>query len=163
MPVEKIDPYTKREVLRQNKERKLWNDHDTPQNILVRFMLEYGELVQAMEDTPEIAYLIASEIGDLFYLAIKYQSMFEEGTELPPGMTHALEYALELCELTGLRPQDCVMMKVLRNEIKYFAPILNNGFKPNEAVALTKRSFDALIGEERFSHWYLDFAEEISH
>jgi len=160
MPTETITPYTQKEVLRQNKERKLWQENDTVESIYARFLIEWGELQEAIETTPDIAYLVASEIGDIFYLAIKYIDMTGS---LGSDMEDKLNEALTICELTGLKPQDCVMMKVLRNEIKYFAPILNNGFRPEEAVSLTKRSYNALIGEEKFSQWYLDFAEEISH
>ena len=150
------------EVIRQNKERKLWRENDTLSRILSMFMTEYAELVEAIETTPDIAYLIASEIGDLFYLAVKYENL--QNSELPEGMQKVLEYALEICALTGLDPVDCLMMKILRNEVKYFAPIVNNGFNAQEAVAISKQSYVSLVGgEERFSHWYEEFGEILQH
>lgn len=154
-----INPHIKEEVIRQNNERKLWRETDTVEAVYAHFLVEWGELVEAIETTPDIAYLVASEIGDIFYLAIKYEHL---NGSLNKDIEDKLSEALEICAITGLNPSDCVMMKVLRNELKYFAPILNNGFKPQEAISLTKRSFNAIIGEEGFSHWYLDFAEEIS-
>jgi len=150
------------EVIRQNKERKLWRENDTLSRILSMFMTEYAELVEAIETTPDIAYLIASEIGDLFYLAVKYENL--QNSELPEGMQKVLEYALEICALTGLDPVDCLMMKILRNEVKYFAPIVNNGFNAQEAVAISKQFYVSLVGgEERFSHWYEEFGEILQH
>lgn len=159
---ELIPEYEYGEVLRQNEERKLWREGDTDEFIERYFFQEYAELLEAIEHDLNIAYLVASEIGDILFLGIKYEVLVGEGN-LKPEMRVCINHALEICALTGLDPVDCLVMKTIRNELKYFAPLVNNGFGKKEATALCKRSFKFMMGEEHFSQWYLEFGETLKH
>jgi NTP pyrophosphatase (non-canonical NTP hydrolase) len=157
-----ISPEIRRSVIKQNNERELWSLFDTEENVGDYFFEEAIELNEAIEkEKPPIE--VASEVGDIFYLGIKYgQYTGREYIEFPDKMKAVLEYASYVCHSEGIDPNDCLKMKILRNELKYPAFILNNsGRSYEEAVSLCRRMWESQGGDEAFYKWYVEFAEEL--
>ena len=66
----------------------------------------------------------------------------------------------QLCEDLGIRPEDAMRMKVVRNQYKYPDYLMNNGDKA-EAITMSKEFYTKVIGgDQAFSHAYLDILSE---
>jgi len=157
---EVLKPEVRRQVMRQLDANATWKNNDTRRSVKERAIEEYYELIEEIELDRNIAFLVASEIGDIFYLALKY---YEMGGEPDADLDFAVEEALEICELTGLDPNHCCLMKCLRNDFKYAPLIQNNGFNLEEATQLSKALYAEIVGDAAFSHGWLMFGEDISH
>lgn len=155
-----LSPDVQKQVYRQLDNNAVWRNHDTRRSVKERAIDEFYELLEEIELDRNIAFLVASEVGDILYLGLKYYQM---GGEPDSDLDYAVEFALEVCELTGLDPNHCVLMKCLRNDYKYVPLIQNNGFSPAEASLLSKQMYAEIMGDAAFSHAWLAFGEQISH
>lgn len=149
------------QIMRQNKQNKVWRENDTPEVVSRHLEEEYRELFYEIDTHPDIAFLVAGEIGDILYLAIKLEDL---AGGLNRWQWEMVNDALEICELTGLEPVHCVLMKVMRNDLKYVAVIQNNGFNFQEARTLSKTMWkNGFGGDEWFSSLWLDYGEVVNH
>lgn len=149
------------QVMRQLDANRTWRENDTRRTVKDRLIDEYYELLEEIELDRNIAFLIASECGDILYLAIKY---YEMGGEQDDDVDYAIQEALDICELTSLNPTHCILMKVLRNDFKYAPTIQNNGYKMTEATILSKQLYKSLIGgDAEFSQAWLEYGEQVTH
>jgi len=53
-----------------------------------------------------------------------------------------------------------MQMKVMRNQYKYPDYMMNNGYGRSEARTMSKKFYKEIIGEQAFSHAYLDILSE---
>jgi hypothetical protein len=158
---ERFKPNVTEQVMRQCNDNKVWRESDTPPRIEQYALGEGQELELEIETHGDIAFLVAGEIGDILYLALKYEAMTGE---LSPAIQTLVDRAFEICELTGLDPEHCIIMKLLRNDYKYVPYIQNNGFTYAQAVRLSKEIYkNKLHGDEWFSDLWLEHGEEITH
>lgn len=156
-----IPPEIRFQVMRQLDGNKVWKENDTRRSVKERIIDEYFELLEEIELDRNIAFLVASECGDIFYLALKY---FEMCGEDDADINFAVQEALDICEITGLNPNHCILMKILRNDFKYVPLIQNNGFSLEEASALSKMLYSTIIGgDDIFSQAWLEFAEQLTY
>lgn len=147
--------------MRQLDGNKVWRENDTRRNVKERIIDEYFELLEEIELDRNIAFLIASECGDILYLALKYHEM---GGEPDPDIEFAVQEAFEVCEATGLDPKHCILMKILRNDFKYVPMVQNNGYSMQESVVLSKMLYQTIIGgDDAFSQAWLEHAEQITY
>lgn len=145
-------------VIQQNEARPLWTQHDTPQVVRGFIFDEHQELIEAIEfDKPAIE--VASEVGDVFYLLIKYTHL---GGVVDAELQNIIDQANEVCSLTGLDPNLCVLQKVVRNDLKYPQTALSNGLPYEVAVPMVKDLWQKMGGDTRFSHAYLEIAEDLA-
>lgn len=145
-------------VIQQNEARPVWAKHDTPPIVRGFIFTEYQELLEAIEfDKPAVE--VASEVGDIFYLLIKYTFM---GGSIDPELQNILDQANEVCALTGLDPNLCVLQKVVRNDLKYPQTALSNGLPYEVAVPIVKNIWQQMGGDAQFSHAYLEIAEDLA-
>jgi len=114
----------------QNEQRALWQEHDSPEILGSMIVEEAQELQEAIENVGEV-FEVVSEIGDVLYLVLK------------------------LCYDLGIRPEDAVQMKILRNDLKYPADLNSHGDYPT-ARQQSKDVWEALGGDVAFSHAYLE-------
>ena len=146
--------------MRQLDGNATWKNNDTRRSVKERAIEEYYELIEEIDLDRNIAFLVASEIGDILYLALKY---YEIGGEPDTDLNFAVEEALAICEITGIDPNHCCLMKCLRNDYKYAPLIQNNGFNMEEAATLSKTMYAQIMGDPAFSHAWLAFGEQITH
>lgn len=146
----------KEQVIYQNDRRPVWNEHDTPENLAAYIKDENIELLAAIE-LDEPAFAVASELGDVEYLCIKYEHA--EG-ELPDELRYIRYWAWKLAEYLGLNMADCVHMKIVRNDLKYPSSIVNN-YPYEQGRAMSKKLWSEAGGDAAFSHWFLEvFGDE---
>jgi len=139
------------QVIFQNQNRSVWQEHDKQESLHAQIVEENEELLEAVEiDKP--AFEVASEIGDIEYLCIKYEHSYGA---LPDELRYIRTWAWKLAELVGLDVYDCVEMKLIRNDLKYPAAILNN-HPYEEGMQIAKDNYKAMGGDAAFSHSYLD-------
>lgn len=157
---EALTPEVKKQIMRQLDNNATWKHNDTRRSVKERAIEEYYELLEEIELDRNIAFLVASEVGDILYLALKY---YEMGGEQDPDLDFVVQEALDICETTGLDPNHCCLMKCLRNDYKYVPLIQNNGFNMEEAAQLSKAMYAEIMGDPAFSHAWLAFGEQITH
>lgn len=139
------------QVIHQNEKRHVWREHDTEPKIADYIRDENVELLAAIEiDDP--AFAVASELGDIEYLCIKYEHSFGE---LPDDLRYIRHWAWQTAALTDLDMGECVRMKVVRNDLKYPESIVNN-YPYDEGRAISKRLWQQAGGDVAFSNWYLE-------
>jgi len=159
---ERIRPKLQREVLFQNESRHSWRQHDTPEN-LEEFILQETEELREAVDLAMIgagAFEVASELGDVFYLFIK--RVFSSNEPVPPAILAAVQYAEEIADLAGIDPNDAVLMKIIRNDMKYLHSFANNGYTYERSRNLSKRQWTAMGGDENFSEMYMEMADDLT-
>ena len=123
---------TKR-VAAQTEQKALWKDKDDPEKVVEMLAEETEELRQAVQEsmiTGDV-FNVASEIGDVLYLALKF------------------------CSLVGLSPEDVVQLKILRNDLKYPNDLNSHGNYESQR-GVSKDLWTAMGGDVAFSHAYLD-------
>lgn len=158
-----IPKYFKEQVIFQNESRRTWTEEDSEPVIRGYILDEFAELVEAVElDKPAIE--VASEIGDIYYLVIRYLNFTElHGYEdLPKELQEAVDYARDICVLTGLVPWHCLQQKILRNDMKYLHLFANNGFSYQQARNFSKEFWTAQGGDSEFSQLYLAYGEALA-
>lgn len=155
--IERIPSHTRQIVIEQNQSRKHWREGDTPQIIDNMLLEEQAEMLEAVElaQIGESASALASELGDMGYLFVK-RFQFEE----PPSLEVMGAYyrTLEIADLAGIDLGEAVLMKCLRNDMKYMHMVSNNGYIPAEARRFSKDFWRELGGDSAFSHAYLMLA-----
>lgn len=155
-----ISQYMTDMVMLQNEQRRSWDNHDTPENLSAFILEEAQELDEAIEKAMigDSAFEVASEIGDIFYLWVK-RAQFKE--EVEDEVIAAVEYAGEIAQMTGLIPEQCVQMKVWRNDMKYLNNVANNGYTYGKGVSLSKEQWRHMGGDSQFSEMWLQMADQI--
>lgn len=121
-------------IRQQTGNRELWQQTDSPERIAGYLAAETAELQEAIQEayiTGDV-YSVASEIGDLQYLLIR------------------------LGELLGIDPVQAAEVKLARNSYKYADHIASNGRNYEEAAQVIRQVWQALGGDQKFSHIYLD-------
>lgn len=146
-------------IATQNGNRREWTIHDTPTVIEAYTLEEAQELTDAISlffliENPD--FEIASEIGDVGYLCLKYQSAFGE---LPESMIGAWMFAQETAELAGLDMATCIEMKIERNSIKYPDHFSSNGWGYDMAREKSKTLYKTMGGDKAFYRWYMEAQE----
>lgn len=120
-------------VAEQTEQKKLWEAHDVPELIVDMIIEEAVELKDAVQESmlSGDVFNVASEVGDILYLALKF------------------------CHAVGLVPEDVVDMKIVRNDLKY-PNYLNSHGSYEEQREKSREMWKALGGDKAFSHAYLD-------
>ena len=121
-------------VVQQTEKKTLWQEHDGPVEVAGFIVTEAEELQEANNNDGE-SFEIASEVGDVLYLALK------------------------LCADLGIKPEDAVRMKILRNDLKYPTDLNSEG-DYEEQRAKSQRLWSSMGGDAAFSHAYLDHIAE---
>lgn len=122
-------------VNRQSENKVLWETNDSPIAVANMIAGECKELQTAINDDEE-AFEIASEIGDVLYLTLK------------------------LCSQLGIKPEDAVNMKIIRNDLKYPNDLNSFGDTYEGAREKSKTLWEAMGGDIAFSHAYLELCAE---
>jgi NTP pyrophosphatase (non-canonical NTP hydrolase) len=123
-----------KQIARQNQNRQTWSEHDDPSSLAKQIREESDELVTSVENfdlLPNGVFEVASELGDVLYLALK------------------------MCNDLGLDPAQVVELKLMRNAAKYPDALLNNGWDYDTARVASKELWNHLGGDSAFYHWYL--------
>lgn len=122
-------------IRQQQEQRRLWADHDTPENVAAFISEEARELEEAIQESMVTGdvFSVVSEIGDVMYLLLK------------------------LCDSLGIDPEQAAKLKLQRNQFKYGDHVMSNGRAYPEAVAKSKEVWSAMGGDSAFSHVYLDY------
>ena len=120
-------------VAQQTEKKELWVENDAPDLVAEMIVEEAQELVTAVQEAllSGDVFSVASEIGDVLYLALKF------------------------CHQLGLVPEDTVKLKLLRNDMKYPSDLNSNGDYA-EQRRQSKDMWTAMGGDESFSHAYLE-------
>lgn len=129
----------------QTEGKQLWKETDGPEEIVEMLAEETQELKEAVQESmlSGDVFNVASEIGDVLYLALKF------------------------CSAVGLVPEDVVKLKILRNDLKYPSD-MNSFGEYGKQRKLSKEFWEAMGGDGAFSHAYLeafanmDEVEEVS-
>jgi len=158
--MKELDPNLTQAVIAQNKNRTSWQEHDTAQNVASFLIDESQELDQAVEEAMigGSAFCVASEVGDVIYLYTKLVSLCEKE---PTVYRAYYEYALYICELCGIDPNDALKLKLLRNSYKYPDYLHNNGLSWQEATQTSKDVWKQLGGDSVFSQMYEQLSEQL--
>ena len=120
-------------VVAQTEQRQLWKENDTPESLVDMIAEETEELRVAIQEsmlTGDV-FNVASEIGDVLYLALKF------------------------CNAVGLVPEDVVKLKILRNDLKYPNDMNSHGDYETQRRK-SKDLWTAMGGDSTFSHAYLE-------
>ena len=123
------------QVSQQTEKKTLWEEHDGPVEVAGFIVTEAEELQEAIENDGE-AFEIASEVGDVLYLALK------------------------LCADLGIKPEDAIRMKILRNDLKYPTDLNSEGNYEQQREQ-SQSLWESMGGDVSFSHAYLDFLTRI--
>ena len=153
--IENLSPHTSDMVLTQTEARARWVEYDTLDR-LDAMLLHEGthELEEAVElcMLGASAFVLASEIGDVFYLAIKRASLSPDFT---PEILVVMQRATELAELTGIDIDAAVRTKIFRNDLKYLHHFSNNQYSYAEGIDLSRQQYQLNGGDVAFSELYL--------
>ncbi|MFA5768377.1 MAG: hypothetical protein WC871_02415 [Bacteroidales bacterium] len=156
--IERLSDHTRQAVLIQTSDRRRWIEHDTIENIDEMIRHEgLEELPEAVELCliGESAFALASEIGDVFYLATKRASI---NPEFSPEIIQILEYTQDIADTAGIDIDSAVKAKVFRNDVKYLHHLSNNGYDYHEGRELSRRQYELWGGDVAFSNIYLQLA-----
>ena len=125
-----------KQVVEGNERRKHFDR--TPEELAQQIVEEAQELLLEIGEAliTGNAYSVAGEIGDLYILLAQLTSDL------------------------GIEPKHAMQMKILRNQYKYPDYTMNNGYERSEAHTMSKKFYKEIIGEQAFSHAYLDILSE---
>ena len=111
-----------KQVRKQNEARKLWREHDSLPSLGEAIFEEGLELAEAV-GLAEIgggAFEVASEVGDVLYLYAKYTHYAKiANVAIPDVVAQTVEYAMDVCNRTGINVDDVIKLKLFRNSFKY--------------------------------------------
>lgn len=157
-----VQPHIRRGVIAQNEPRQEWKTTETPDEIERRILLETAEMEAAVNECILGAdpYALASEIGDVFYLAIKLEEKLGR-KKFPHEVEDCLLRALEIAELGGLDVNQCVMYKLVRNDYKYPLVPASEAVQYERPNELSKKMYVSMGGEENFNNAYMLHGEEL--
>jgi len=143
------------DVKRQNENRLLWKDHDSPEAIEQMFMAEVGELWEAITQSfvDDDLTNVVMEIGDVAYLGLRH---YEKYGFLTPKMLMYLGEVEDFCEEMGIDINNAVTIKLIRNSYKYADYIMSNGRPYEEATQVVKKTWKTFFGDVQFSYAYLE-------
>lgn len=122
-----------KEVRQQNKNRKRWQESDSPYTTAQQLVEESTELVKAIDQfdvTKNAEYAVISEIGDIFYLLLK------------------------ISRDLGINLEEAARLKLIRNSLKYPDHLLSNGNGLDEAKAQARDLWESLGGDNAFYMWH---------
>lgn len=141
-------------VLEQNRDRVVWQEHDNPQFFRDYIKEEYVELANELhpDNKEQTRWGIASEIGDIEYLCVRYQAHIAP-EELPNEVQFFRSVAWELAKQLNLNVADCVHLKIIRNDLKYPMGITNM-HEYEEGRELSKKLWSLMGGDKAFYKWY---------
>jgi len=151
-----------KQIDKQNKNRKIWREHDTLEGVGMMIEAEYAELQEAVDKVylGASAFELGSEIGDVVYVYQKYNKMAKTASlPIPERYKEIVSEALEIASLCGFEIDDVLKMKIFRNSEKYGDFITNNGHTPAEAVYLCRTMWKEMGGDEAFSRFYEDYGD----
>jgi hypothetical protein len=142
-------------VVEQNAKRKHWDTQDS--SFVGNYLREeFHELEQAFWPDQLDRWEIASEIGDIGYLMIRYQEqMKKEGIEeMPADLFFFWRLAQNVSQCMDINFGDAIFMKAVRNDLKYpFA--VTSGFESyEEGRAVSKNMWAQMGGDKAFYKWY---------
>ncbi len=145
----------------QNEHRGTWKEHDTAENLDQAILQETEELREAVEYAliGASAFLVASELGDVFYLYLRRLMISE--AEIATNILEALRFAEDIAQNAGLSIEDCIRMKILRNDMKYLHGLTHNGWSYAEGKKRSKKQWEHMGGDQQFSKMYEELAEEL--
>lgn len=155
---------TQKAVRKQNEARRLWREHDTLEQIHLNLLNEGIELADAVGECEigQSAFAVVSEIGDVYYLYIKYKELARvAGSEIAPEIAQVMEYAEDVCNRTGIDPEKAIKLKLWRNSFKYNDYATNNGYSYDQGTRLCKDFWDQMGGDQAFSRAYEIYGEEL--
>jgi NTP pyrophosphatase (non-canonical NTP hydrolase) len=160
--IEGISPIVEVKVINQNNARETWKRNDTPQRVEQLIVEESEELKQAVELAMigASAFELASELGDVFYLLIKRTFLSDE--PIPLSVQMAINYAKKIAKLTEIDLNKAVLMKVLRNDMKYPASLSDGKIPYKESQDISKEQWRAIGGDYKFSEMYLEHGGELT-
>ncbi len=147
-------------IAEQNKNRKLWDEHDTAEGIAGFIVEEFTEYTQQKDEcyvTDDLTAL-ALEIGDVLFLCDRYRLKFGD---LPHRLKAIERAVLADTEELGLDPDDCKMAKVIRNSMKYPDHVMSNGRVFQEAAQVCKFAWKAMGGDMAWSHVWVDYLAHV--
>ena len=104
---------------------------------------------------------LVSEIGDVLYIYLRRVERYPK-VKLPGDVRGHVNYALELCQDLNINPNHAVLMKVLRNDLKYPQMAANNGYSYGLTVQLSKMIYKGITngdGDKRFYDVYEQIGE----
>jgi len=157
-------PEIQKAVRKQNEARGMWMEHETLERTHLSLLNEGIELADAVGECEigQSAFAVASEIGDVYYLYIKYKDLARiAGKEIAPEIAQLMEYAEDVCNRTGINAEDAIKMKLFRNSFKYNDYATNNGYTYEEGTVLCKDFWDKMGGDSSFSKAYEIYGEEL--
>lgn len=160
----KVDDQICRSVIAQNKPRQEWTTTETPEELQRRICVEMEELEEAVDHCSFLGadpYALASEIGDVFYLAIKLEAKMGR-KPLPQKTGACLLRAVEIAELCGLSINDCVTYKLWRNDYKYPLVPATEAVSYDRPNEISKKMYKDMGGEEAFNFAYMMNGEDIA-
>lgn len=159
---ERLSPHTLESLRVQTESRAHWVEHDTVEAIDAMILHEgITELDEAVElcQIGASAFILASEIGDVFYLLAKRQMLTSD--QLPENVQSVVNHALQVADDAGIDINSAVVCKIVRNDIKYLHNFTNNGYGYDGGVSLSKQQYRMMGGDEVFSEMYLQLADNL--
>jgi NTP pyrophosphatase (non-canonical NTP hydrolase) len=121
------------QIIDQNHNRKRWRENDSPETLIKQIVEEALELEKSareFESTQNAEYHLVGEIGDVLYLTLK------------------------LCDELGIRPEDALELKLLRNSVKYPDHLQSNGWDYRKARETSQSLWQNLGGDNAFFLWH---------
>lgn len=150
----------KKLVIDQNEIRTTWGDNDTAQFLRDYFFEEWGELEEALlpPEREQCRWEVASELGDIEYLSIRYEQF--TGEPLPADMLFFRTLAWQHATYMDINMGQAVHMKVVRNDLKYPVSITNQ-FEYKKGREICKQLWENMGGDKEFYGWYASVFGEI--
>lgn len=155
-----LTEYTRSQVAKQNESRALWVHHDVFDNLLILIENEKLELIEEVELSMigGSATALASEIGDVMFLYSKLLSICDE-SEIPEETKEAVRFCCDIADQAGIDINQAVMMKVVRNDIKYLHSFANNGYDYMTCIQFSKLQYKLMGGDYNFSRMYEEIGD----
>jgi hypothetical protein len=155
---ERITPKTRQMVINQTESRHTWKEYDTTERIEAMIHAEFQELQEALElaSIGGGLFEVASELGDILYLAIKLE---HDRGRFGRRTTSMIAEALTIADMIGLDINQCVETKAIRNGSKYPHHFSDNGYSYYEGIELSKKMWELMGGDFAFSHAYLELVK----
>jgi len=159
-----LDTISVKLILKQEELRHVFTETNTLVEVERMIREETQELIDAIDlaiNTEFSPLDVAGEVADIFVLVTKYTNKAEASLDdCPQHIQDSVDLAWDVCKSTGLDPRLCVLQKLLRNVIKYPQLICNNGYKPSEAIALSKEQYASWGGDQKFNDAYVELIEQ---
>lgn len=138
----------------QNKNRALWEIHDTPQRLEEMFNAEAQEMRECEDNfflKPNADFEMVSEVGDVGYLFLRYMKAFGDP---PEAMSRQLTEAINISARCNFTMTQAVEMKLIRNAVKYPDSFFDATQDFDQGVRDSRSLWKALGDDEAFFSWY---------